>query len=490
MSHLLLYYQRPEPATWVFLSSFLMVSVYFVFHRFFCIRNLDVLLLLSLSPGLMMVYEGRRMQSGATESVSQQRLADEAGGSERWYAVVFQGRTPSAGAASEQPAERGEDDQVQGGYPAEISRRAEGERLEFYGFIALLTACALLLIRMLVDPALVRRPLLDPNLSIGGLTFIGGALFLFLMANVITSTPEQNATGPRLGPGYPLLGMLPELPTTPDKESQVWPPVAPSQSPWLSNLARALAIVSNFLIVAGMVCVGYWHFANIRTGVGCAVMYLMLPYTAQMTGNLEHTVPAAFLVLSVLAYRLPMLAGAMLGMAAGLVYYPIFLLPLWFSFYWYRGVSRFSIGLASSILVLIGLLFLQGWDALDEHLRQMFGLWLPRMEGLEGIWADGRIPTDFRLPVLVGCILLSASYAFWPGRKNLGTLMSGTAAIMLAVQFWHGYGGGLYMAWFLPLTITTMFRPNLDDRIAQNVVRNIRRNGRTAVSANGTAAAA
>jgi hypothetical protein len=62
MSHLLLYYQRPEPATWVFLSSFLLLSIYFVFHRFFSIRNLDILLLLLLAPGLMMVYEGRRMQ--------------------------------------------------------------------------------------------------------------------------------------------------------------------------------------------------------------------------------------------------------------------------------------------------------------------------------------------------------------------------------------------------------------------------------------------
>lgn len=68
------------------------------------------------------------------------------------------------------------------------------------------------MIRMLIDPALVRRPLLIPNLSIGGLSFIGVSLFLFLMANVITSTPlEQAERGPELGPGYALLNML-ELP--------------------------------------------------------------------------------------------------------------------------------------------------------------------------------------------------------------------------------------------------------------------------------------
>ncbi|GIX00600.1 MAG: hypothetical protein KatS3mg111_3932 [Pirellulaceae bacterium] len=507
MSHLLLYYQRPEPATWVFLSSFLMISVYFVFHRFFCVRNLDIVLLLLLAPGLMMVYEGRRMQATAVVSAEAEKLAlrhgivpaDDAGHRPTLTATLA---VPSDAGASASRAglaaavvPNGDEVAVdmqsadtrgagnpgptvrRDGYPVETSRRQEGERLEFYGFLALLGACALLLIRMLCDPALVRRPLLDPNLSIGGLTFIGGALFLFLMANVITSTPEDAARGPRLGPGYPLLSMLPELPTTPDRETRSWPPQGPSQSAWLTNLARALAILSNFLIVAGMVSVGYWHFANIRTGVGCAVLYLMLPYTAQMTGNLEHTVPAAFLVLSVLTYRQPLVSGTMLGMAAGLVYYPIFLLPLWFSFYWYRGAKRFAAGLLVSILFLVGLLLLQGMEAFGEHVRQMFGLWLPRMQGLEGIWAEGRVPTDFRLPVLVACILLSASYAFWPGRKNLGTLMSGTAALMLAVQFWHGFGGGLYMAWYLPLTILTMFRPNLDDRIALTVVRGGRKLG-------------
>ena len=41
---------------------------------------------------------------------------------------------------------------------------------------------------------------------------------------------------------------------------------------------------------------------------------------------------------------------------------------------------------------------------------------------------------------------------------------------MVATQFWHGYGGGLYMAWYLPPLLLTIFRPNLEDRIALSVV--------------------
>jgi hypothetical protein len=265
--------------------------------------------------------------------------------------------------------------------------------------------------------------------------------------------------------------MLPALPTTPDAESEMLSGASESSPrPWLPNVARVIAILSNLAIVLGIVGVGYWHFDNIKTGIGCAVMYLLLPYTAQMTGNLEHVVPAALLVLALLAYRQPLIAGVLLGLAAGLVYYPLFLLPLWISFYWHRGLGGLLTGVTASLVVLSGLLLLEGMEAFGDHLRWMYGLWLPRMNGLEGIWAPGRIQPDYRLPVLVGFFLLSGSFVFWPSRKNLGTLMCGTAALMLAAQFWHGNGGGLFMAWFLPFVLLTVFRPNLDDRVAVQVV--------------------
>ena len=62
------------------------------------------------------------------------------------------------------------------------------------------------------------------------------------------------------------------------------------------------------------------------------------------------------------------------------------------------------------------------------------------------------------------------SLAMWPAQKNLGTLMSCSAAVMIATQFWHPRGGGLYMAWYLPLVLLTIFRPNLEDRVALSVL--------------------
>ena len=55
MSEFLLYYERPNPTTWVYLSSFLTIGLYFVFHRFWSIRNLDILLLILLLLTLIMM---------------------------------------------------------------------------------------------------------------------------------------------------------------------------------------------------------------------------------------------------------------------------------------------------------------------------------------------------------------------------------------------------------------------------------------------------
>ena len=70
-----------------------------------------------------------------------------------------------------------------------------------------------------------------------------------------------------------------------------------------------MAILSHLAIVIGMVLIGYRHFDNIRTGIAAATLYLLLPYTAQLTGRVDHVLPAALLVWAVVAYRRPLVVG-------------------------------------------------------------------------------------------------------------------------------------------------------------------------------------
>jgi hypothetical protein len=439
MHEVLVQYDPVNPTTWAYLSSLLMIALYFKFNRILSIRNLDLLGLIALAPALLMVQYGR-----VHESIP----------------------------------------------------------VEHAGYIWLFAVSGLFLLRLLLDTAMVRRPLLEPNLSVGGLSFLGISLFAFLMANVIVGTPDAaDVSGSeraadlvgRLaptdelnslrthGPGFPLLFVLPQISTQSilgDKGLEESPVEthgdAPANSAELRHVvtARAMAILSQLAIVIGVVLVSMRHFDNVKTGIAVAVIYLLLPYTAMWTGSVTHALPGALLVWGVVFYRWPLIAGAIIGLAFGTIYYPMFLLPLWISFYWQRGMPRFLIGVfvAIAIVILAAALTSKDTPMLLAHLQQMFGVALPEAANFSGAWGKFWQPI-YRYPIIAAQVGLSLSMTIWPAQKNLGTLISYTAVLMLGTQFWHAHSGGLALAWYLPLLLLTIFRPNLEDRVAVAVVR-------------------
>ncbi len=537
MNDILFYYQKINPTTWAYVASLIMIGLFFKFGRFWSVRNLDLMLLILVAPGLLLVHFGTVMQApgyrplantpdgevaaevpfstngdqsfsagvpdtnlreAATTNepgdsdgrpvdsiaVETDLVEDDDGGSESPEAEPV-----AEGVAQEGAASLGAEIVAPPGATKNgVAQR--GHSVQRLGYIWLFCTSSLLLVRMLVDPSMVRRPLLEPNMTVGGLTFICCSLFVFLMANVITGTPtEDDLIGPRRaaqmiageeadmsdssvsrhGPGMPLLFMFPSIPTSlVQGDEQAGPQDAEQVS--FAITAKTMAILSNLAIIVGLVMIGYRHFDNIRMGIGAAALFLILPYTSQMTGRVDHALPAALLVWAIVCYRLPGAAGAFLGLAMGVVYYPFFLLPLWVSFYWQRGLGRFlaSMGVTLLIVVLSLIPTSSSMEMFFEQVQRMFGLWRPVMEGLEGFWAH--YDPVYRIPVLAAFFGLSISLAIWPAQKNLGTLMSCSAAVMLAAQFWHGHGGGLFIAWYAPLLILTIFRPNLEDRVALAVL--------------------
>lgn len=411
-----------HPTTWVYLSSLMIITVFFKFGRFWSVRNLDLVALISFGPGLLLAQSGN----------------------------------------------------------PDLTR---------VGFLMLFITGGFFLVRLLIDPHMVRRPLLEPNLSTGGLTFMGVSLLVFLMANVVTEKLTENdldgarraeqliarvegdPRDPTLaahGPGFPLLHLLPSMPSR-----ALIRPVANDaaetqqrQNMLFNATARTMAILAHLAVVIGMVLVGHRHFDNIRTGVAAATLYLVLPYTSQMTGRVDHVLPAALMVWALLSYRRPAVAGILMGLSAGAIYYPLFLLPLWAGFYWQRGLWRFLAGAGSMLAILVASL---AWtsssmDSFVVQVQTMFGWTNFQTQDVAGFW-DAHL-SAYRLTVMTIFLVLSLSLALWPQPKNLGTLMSCSAALMLGTQFWIAKDGGLFMAWYLPLLVLTVFRPNLEDRIA------------------------
>ena len=60
MSEILFQYHKVDPTTWVYLSSLLMIGLFFKFNRFWSVRNLDLVLLILLAPGLLDGERGPR----------------------------------------------------------------------------------------------------------------------------------------------------------------------------------------------------------------------------------------------------------------------------------------------------------------------------------------------------------------------------------------------------------------------------------------------
>ena len=88
----------------------------------------------------------------------------------------------------------------------------------------------------------------------------------------------------------------------------------------------------------------------------------------------------------------------------------------------------------------------------------------------QGFWDIVAADVTYRIPVRAAYCGLCISLLFWPPQKNLGVLLSCSAAILMGAQLIHPFQGGLYMAWYLPFLILTIFRPNLEDRIATTSV--------------------
>lgn len=542
MSEILFQYHRVHPTTWVYLSSLLMIGLYFKFGRFWSVRNLDLVLLILLAPGLLMAQYGgevgvkarrmavlehqRRMEQAPAQAersaaeraqppadakakmleaweslhstAEEAQLVADPAEPEPGDAVDLAPEPPemaelelvaSSEEADRSPEDADADDDV--GVPAPPKSAARqllehSRQIERLGYLWLFAVGALLLSRLLLDTTMVRRPLLEPNLTSGGLTFIGVSLFVFLMANVWVSEPlaldrldkialerlddpesfiQNSVNIIRRGPGYALLNLIPSIPTNP-----LVPEGAEVHQPGRRLVvAKLIAILCHLALILGIVGIGYWHFGNIKTGIGTATLCLMLPYTAQMTGHIEHVIPAGLLVWAVLCYRRPLTSGMFIGLATSLVYYPLFLLPLWISFYWRKGAVRFVSGVLATLVVMAILLYFIPEASYLQNLQKMFGIWLPYMDDLDGIWRLGWNPI-YRIPVLAAFVAMCGTMAIWPAQKNLGSLISCSAAVMVATQFWHGFGGGMYIGWYLPLLLLTIFRPNLEDRIAQSVL--------------------
>ncbi len=399
--------ELPNATTWFYFSALLAVALFFKFNRLLSIRNGDVLSLFLPMPGFLLL--------------------------------------------------------------------AQPDVSSFWGYLWLLGASGYFLLRCLFDLALLRRPALSPNLNFGGLVWLAGALFVSLIAVAVRhpnaqAKPEQESSKQResaSGAIEPVRRqvekvILEQAPAEVDQESVgLW-------------VERGLTVLCHLSIAVGLILIGWLHFEDLHAGMAAATFYLLLPYTYLLmprtplgVGRWDHAWPMALIIWTVLSFRRPTLAGLFLGLAAGTIFFPILIFPVWLSFYRGRGALRFGLSFVLSAglcLAIIGLiLWING--ALPHPLLSGWRLsaWLPWVPdpGLEGVWQGSSLHYLYRLPIFLAFVAFVGTTAFWPAPKNLADVLALTAAVLLGIQFWYADQGGVYILWYLPLLLLLVFRPNL-----------------------------
>jgi hypothetical protein len=426
----------PNATTWFYFSLLLAVALFFKFSRLLSMRNWDVFAVFVLMPGVLLIED-------AQPSLAQKRVAAAtliANASGNALASPVTGITGTAALA-----------------PSGDLVPKPWLKL---GYAWLLIGSGYFLVRCLLDLVLVQRPALAPNLNFAGLAWLAGTLFVCLTAVAFRPDDGRSQGGPT-----PQLNGPNENDT--DKVGRESAALELGQRSLEGWGRRTMAVVCHLIVAIGLIVMGKVHFQDALAGMGAATCYLMLPYTGHYVPYLLHVWPMALIVWALVAYRSPVVAGVLLGLAAGTIYFPVLLFPLWLSFYWGRGAGRFTLAFAGTTVVVLGItgMILLWSDDLGRSITEAISSsdWQPwKVPTTEGIWQG--IHWAYRIPVFVVFLALVGMTAFWPMPKNLGHVIALSAAVLIGVQFWYADKGGQYVLWYLPLLLLLMFRPNLSDR--------------------------
>ncbi len=386
---------------WVYMSTVLILTVFFRFSRLFSIRNLDLLLLLALSPTLFSVKRG-------------------------------------------------------------------GEPVG--GYAALFVVTGLILIRLLVDPLLRKRPQFGQNLNAAGLGFLCISAFVLLAGTAIKrldissgiSSSPPTGTVETTTLKRPVSSELSE-PGTLDS------PVHDVLSDWGESILHSygplgIALLSHLAVVLGLLAVSRNLFNNLHLGLAMATLYLLHPGTALDVSAAAHVLPAGLIVWAFALVRRPMVSGTLLGLACGTMFFPLFLLPIWLVFYGRRGGLQFGTALLVVTATLATTLVMMTPDP-DSFLRKVIGtinfhlLQFESADHMQGFWtAENHV---FRIPVIVAYFALLIILTIWPLRKTIEHLITASAIVIVGIQFWYPISGGTYLLWYYPLLLMVIFRPRL-----------------------------
>ena len=438
-------FNLPNATTWFYFSFVLAVALFFKFSRLLSVRNLDVVMIFLLVPGLLVVQASRPQPGDAERDAP--KIASMIGS-----AALADGPISLATPLAQ--------------FTQHCGPALERQHWLWYGYLWLLLGSVYFICRCVFDLILVQRPALAPNLQTGGLAWLAGALLVGMLAVAYRQAERQLNPAPTPNGMHAVDSLAQPVEQTVFAVAILW-------RHWPAWAVTVLAFVCHAVVLVNLALIGWRHFQDIAAGMGAVTFYLLLPYMGASAGQIHHVLPMALFLGALVAYRWPIVAGAILGIATAATYFPIFVLPIWISFYRGRGAGRFLAAFLLALgLVLLGIgLSLRHQDQLEQSVK--FALdstaWQPwKGPGTEGFWTAW--PWAYRIPVYLVFLFVVLAFLFWPSPKNLAHVIALSAAVFIGTQLWCGDQGGSYVLWYMPLMLLLVFRPNLQDRVPPAIV--------------------
>lgn len=217
-------------------------------------------------------------------------------------------------------------------------------------------------------------------------------------------------------------------------------------------------------------------------------LYAGSPYVLGLGGDefvvgglafVSHIAPVSVMLLAFMLAKRPLLSGALLAAAAGVLFFPLFVFPAWLGWHLWRreGAGRFAIGFIGGGIAIAALVVAftpapEGSNAIAMFLRSTlehqegvgarqygasaFGFWGTH-PGLAAFWQHplwGSSPL-FEPTFVVYALFCVATFFIARGR-SLAQLAGLTAALTAGVQLWKTHAAGSYVEWYLPFLIIAL----------------------------------
>ncbi len=267
----------------------------------------------------------------------------------------------------------------------------------------------------------------------------------------------------------------PEVHFYPERGSFEWQPYEQFEM----RGAQTVVLVFDLLAILGLYCFGA-KFGDKTTGLLLALAFALCPYVVGIggAGGLQwtsHIVGIAFVVFALVFVSRPLVAGLLLGLGSGMLYYPAFLFVLWLCYYartsGRRDVAKFLIAFAAvGIVCVVMIMVLVEPGGESEGLSPLGAFVNDTIQFQQFSDGYGTSPFSFwgqyphvakwtKPAVGVSFLLFCLLIGLIPRRMNLRRLVALTAAILVGTQFTLSHGGGTYIGFYIAPFIILLFGP-------------------------------